>query len=314
MSLRTKEKRGIRLKDNKPGEKFVASIPMIGFLLLGIFPIVLSFFMSFTELHSTYVAEMEWVGLENYKEVFGNGKMRGPIITTLVYCLQIPFRVFGALFVAQQLNKLKRGKTFFSIVLFIPCVCSMVAVALTFKLLYRTEGGVLNNMLNALGFESFAWLAESPMTYMCSVMVMSLWMSLGSTVIMYRAALSSVDKSYYEAATIDGATPMQIFWKITWPAVSPITGHTITMTIISCIGAMGEMMMLEPGVTLKWFPESYTAVGDTVARHIYNMIFVNPRSAGYGMAAAAGWVLAVVILIISRVNTKVQRKWVNYDF
>ncbi len=314
--MKTKQsyREGPRIKDNRYGEKLVASIPIIGFLLLGIFPIVLSFFMSFTELHSTYVAEMEWVGFYNYIEVFGNGKMRGPIITTLVYCLQIPVRVFGALFVAHLLTKLKRGKTFFSVVLFIPCVCSMVAVALTFKLLYRTEGGVLNNMLNALGYQSFPWLAKSPMTYMCSVMVMSLWMSLGSTVIMYRAALTSVDKSYYEAAKLDGATPTQIFWKITWPAVSPITGHTITMTIISCIGAMGEMMMLEPGVTLKWFPESYNAVGDTVARHIYNMIFVNPRSAGYGMAAAAGWVLAVVILIVSRVNTKIQRKWVNYDF
>ncbi len=301
-------------KKGRPQEFFVASLPMIGFLLFGVFPFVMSIVMSFMDLHSTNLTEMEFVGLDNYKKLLSDPDLLAPVITTLLYTLALPLRMVLALFLAYQLTKIKWGQKFFSAISFIPNVCSLVAVALAFKLIFKQDGGVLNSILNFFGFKSFGWIADSPWAYLFSTMAMSMWMGLGGSIILYRAALSSVDKSYYEAATLEGATPMQMFWKITWPAVSPVTSYMFTTGLIGSLQVMGEMMVLESEGTLAWWSDAEYLVGDTVSRVIYNMIFVNPRSFGYGMASAAGWLLATVIFIVSQVNLKTQEKWVCYDF
>ncbi len=311
-------RKGSRLSPfrNRPGEFIVAGIPMFGWILLGAFPLAMSLIISFTDLRVPILTQMKPVGFSNYWKILTDGEILGPILTTAVFTLNLPIKILGALFIAHQLTKMKIGKRFFSAVVFIPCVCSVVAVALTFRIIFRDEGGVLNSVLNFFGFKSFGWLTDSPWAFMGSTIFMALWMGMGSNIILYRAALSGVDKSYYEAAKLDGATDRQIFWKITWPAVSPVTGFMVTTGLIGSLQVMGELMVIQPpaGWGMYWWEGAEFWVSDSISRYIYNMIFVNSIAYGYGMAAAAGWLFALVILLLSRVNLKAQERWVNYDF
>ena len=127
--------------------------------------------------------------------------------------------------------------------------------------------------------------------------------------------MANVDESYYEAARIDGASKFQIFWKITWPAISPTTGYLITMKIIWALQAMAETYILVgPNAIVPTWGGSDAYVSDLVVKHIYNMAFMSPYQYGYGLAAAAGWILAIIVFIITRINMKSQKRWVNYDF
>ena len=295
----------------------MAAIPLIGFLLFSMLPLILATIVSFTELHSTNLADMKWVGLKNYITILTNADDHtyASYWTTIVYALNAPICIAIALYIANLLNRVRVGKRFFRSVFFIPYVCSTVTVALIFRILYAGEGGALNSIWNALGFGNVEWLTSTPTMFMVSTIIMSVWKGLGFCIVLYLASLSKVDANYYEAAKIDGASSFQIFWKVTWPAVSPITAYLLTMKLIWALQAMAETYVLveRKGVVPTW-GNSDAWVSDTVVTHIYNMVFVRPYQEGYGLAAAAGWILAIIVFVVTRLNLKWQKRWVNYDF
>ncbi len=294
-----------------------AFIPLLGFVLFGLIPLVLALAVSFTELHSSNLSEMKFVGLDNYVKILTNGDKRtyASYLTTVIYMLNAPICIALSLYIANLMNKIKYCQRFFRSVLFIPYVCSTVVVGLTFKILYKEEGGALNGILTSLGFRRVGWMAESPTTFLVALIIMTVWAGLGFCIILYQAALANVDQAYYEAAVIDGASPTYIFWKITMPAVSPTTGYLITMKLIWALQGMTESYILSSNTNfqLTW-PNSDAWVSDTVVKHIYNMVFNNIMSYGFGLAAAAGVVLAVIVFIVTRINMKIQDRLVNYDF
>ena len=292
--------------------------PLVGFALFGAIPLILATVVSLTELHSTNLAEMEFIGLGNYKTILTNGDNRtyASYLSTIVYTIMsVPISLAIALFIANLLNKIKKGRRFFSSVMFIPYVCSTVVVGLVFKIFFREEGGVFNAILSFLGFQPVGWLTSTATTFMASTAIMTVWHGLGFGIVMFSAALGSIDEGYYEAARIDGASKFQMFWKITWAGISPTTGYLITMRLIGALQAMEQTMILVGAnqIVPTWFG-SDAYVSDLVVKHIYNMAFMSPYQYGYGLAAAAGWILAIIVFIITRINLKTQERWVNYDF
>jgi multiple sugar transport system permease protein len=263
---------------------------------------------------------MEFVGLENYETILTNGDKAtyASYWSTIVYSLNVPICIALALYIAYLLNNAKFGQRFFRSVFFIPYVCAAVVVALAFKTIYHRESGVLNAILSFLGFAPVSWLNESPWTFMASTIILTVWQGLGFCILLFQAALANVDTKLYEAAKLDGATNAQIFWKITWPAISPTTSYLVTMKIIWALQAMTETYILTNGpnpVVPTWGEMGNGAwVSDLVVKHIYNMVWVRPAQAGYGMAAAAGWILAIIVFIITKLNMKAQERWVSYDF
>lgn len=292
--------------------------PLIGFLLFGAVPLVLATIVSMTELHTTNLADMEFIGLDNYKTILTNGDNRtyASYLSTIFYTiLSVPTSLAISLYIANLLNKLTRGRRLFSTIVFIPYVCSTVVVSLVFKIFLREDGGVFNAILTSLGFEPVGWLTTTPVAFMVSTAIMTVWHGLGFGIVMFSAALGGIDEGYYEAARIDGASKFQIFWKITWPAISPTTGYLITMRLIGGLQAMEQTMLLVSSnqIVPTWFG-SDAYVSDLVVKHIYNMAFESSYQYGYGLAAAAGWILAIIVFIITRINLKTQERWVNYDF
>lgn len=299
------------------GSAMAAVIPLIGFLIFGTIPLTLALVVSMTELHSADLSEMVFVGLDNFKTILTNGDKRtyASYLSTIVYALNAPISIALSLFIANLIIKAKRTGKFFSIVFFIPYVCSVYAVGMIFKNMYQGEAGVFNSILASFGFVKIGWLTDSVTSYFVSIIIMTVWKGLSFCIVLYMAALSNVDQSYYEAAKIDGASSAQIFWKITWPAITPTTSYLVTMKIIWALQAMAETHVMAQGsMTVPRWPNSEGWVSDLVVKHIYNMVFVNPYQHGYGLAAAAGWILAILVFIITGINLRLQKRWVNYDF
>lgn len=314
--ISSKSKR--RERRDERSSTLAAAIPLIGFLLFGVLPLLLATIVAFTELHTTDLSEMKFVGVKNFITILTNqddGRTYASYLSTIVFTLNVPICIGLSLYIANMVNRTKVGKSLFRAIFFIPYVCSTVVVAITFKILFANDGGVINTVLVKLGFEPRGWLTDSPMSFMMVAVVLSVWMGLGFCIVLFSASLANVDSSYYESARLDGATPFQMFWKITLPAISPTTAYLITMRLIGSLQTMTETYILIGGASkAPVWPGSAAYVSDTVVKHIYNMVFVASYKYGYGLAAAAGWILATIVFIITQINLKLQDRWVNYDF
>lgn len=307
------------LKRDRLGSTIAAGIPLFGFLLFGVIPLALAAVVAFTELHTTNLTEMEFVGLRNFITILTNadeGRTYASYLSTFIYALNGPTCIAVALYIANLVNNTQFGQRFFRSAFFIPYVCSTIVIGLVFKMMYNSEMGVFNEILSALGFKPIGWLTDSPGAFLMSTIIMTVWKGLGYCIVLFQAALANVDNSYYEAAKIDGASSSQIFWKITWPAISPTTAYLLTMKIIWALQAMTETYILAGGsnTIVPTWGDSGAWVSDLVVKHIYNMVFLSSYKFGYGLAAAAGWILAILVFIITRINMKMQKRWVSYDF
>jgi multiple sugar transport system permease protein len=292
---------------DRAGNFMLAVIPIIGFLLFGLVPMLLSVYMSFTDLKLPIITEGEWVAFDNYITLFKDPEFYKAFLHTFEYLLTVPLSMIIGLLIAQMLNRINVCKRFFRSAFFIPFVCSVVAVSVAFRSMYEFNYGILNTILQFFGLDKIGWVTDSKW-FMISAIIMGTWSGTGICVILYQAALANINQSYYEAARIEGASESQIFFKITLPAISPTTFYLLVMKLISALQVMGEIQVLAGD---GMGPER---AGNTVVLYLYYMMQVYPQSYGYGMASALAWILAIVILLITRINFKLGEKWVCYDF
>lgn len=316
MSGGGKRKRVIKFKDYSVNMLF-AIIPVIGFCIFSLVPYVLSVYMSFTEMHTSEISGAIWVGFRNYKEIFTKyfGEIKYTLLTTVFYTLNVPIGIAISVWIAQLVNRVKIGKAFFRSLFFIPYVCAVTVIVISFRFIFDESSGILNTWLEGFGFEPVRWMTSSPFLFLGCAIIISVWSGLGYKVVLLMAALSKVDRSYYEAAEIDGISETAMFWKITLPAITPTIAFLLTMGLI---GSFQEMSMLyvlcrSADGTPMWggnVIRSYISV----TYYLYNMMFATPHLHGFGLASAIGWVLGICIFIITKINMKLQEKWVCYDF
>lgn len=136
---------------------------------------------------------------------------------------------------------------------------------------------------------------------------MTIWASSGICIILYQAALANVNPSYLEAAQIDGAREITVFFRIVVPAISPTTFYLLTMKLIGSLQVMAETQMLSgDSASLNW-------ADSTVVNYLYRMGFIDPIYYGQSIASAAGWILSIIIILITWLNFRLGKKYVNYD-
>lgn len=311
-----------RLKAKDYTENILISIlPVIGFFIFGAFPMVMSLIMSFFEMKDPDFVQATFVGLENYKTMFsfGVGGHGRDLLYTFsniaIYTLNVFIGLAIAIYVSYQLNKIYVFRRLLRTIFFIPTVCSITVVTIVFKMFLGEYSGVFNQVLASLGFESVAWLTGSPLLFNISMIIVSVWSGLGYGIVLLQAAFAGVDESYAEAAAIDGATAGQIFWKITFHAITPTLGYLLTMRLIGSLQQMGTYYQFGNGVIgIQQWPDSALYTFNTPVTYIYSMFHDWANSYGFGIASATAWILAVVIFIITRINFRLQEKWVSYDF
>lgn len=287
-----------------------ASIPVVGFVLFGIIPLLFSFVMSFSDIPSFSLREMSFLSgnlFGNYISVLNDPLFYKAVLNTLYATVSLPVAMFLGLLLAILLNQKLRLKRLYRTFIFIPYVCSIVAIVLMWRTLLNTNFGPINEFLGLLGIENIDWLTDSRY-FMPAMIIMGVWIQTGFSMILYSAALCNINPSYYEAAEIDGANIFQKFFKITVPLVSPTT---FFLLIVGTIGSLQEFTRFQAINAVNSSIISPTGPdnsGLTIVFYLYNKAFA--ETGGLGQAASVSWILALITIVLTVVNFSVSRKWV----
>lgn len=290
--------------------------PFIGYCIFSGIPFLLSIVLSFMDLHSFDITQMEFVGLKNFIWVFSDskGEFWFSLRQTLYYLLSLPIGLILGLGMAVLLNKNVKGTKLFRTILFIPNVCSVVAISLMWRLFFSQNSGVLNTFLNFLGTDptkNIDWLKD-PNWFMPCVLFTTTW-GAGAGSLMFQAALSQVNTSLIEAAEIDGASKRRILFSVTLPAISPTTFYVLVMNTIATLQTFANIQILSGGSNAPFDPATGNSISLTTMYLIYWMGFKDPFNYGLGLASATSWILTLFVIGLTIIYFKTSKYWVHYD-
>ncbi|GLG04614.1 carbohydrate ABC transporter permease [Sellimonas catena] len=288
-------------KDWIAGYIFIAPVTL-GLLVFYIWPFIQNVWFSFNDVNKFNMTT--FCGLENYKQLIGDKEVWAALGTTLKYVVfTVPIGLFLSILVAALLNSKIKGKSIYRTLYFLPSVTMAAAVAMVWKWIYNEQMGVLNSAIRALGGEGHGWLTD-PSTALFCIMLVGLWMKVGYDMIILLAGMQGISNSYYEAAALDGAGPIQQFFKITIPMLTPTIFFTMITGIISGFQVFDVIFMMI-GKTNPAYESTKTVV----------MLFYRTAfDYGYkGYAAAISILIFVIIMLVTVVQMWGQKKWVNYD-
>ncbi|APH06172.1 carbohydrate ABC transporter permease [Bacillus weihaiensis] len=258
------------------------------------YPMAQALIMSFQSGTGT---NLTFTGLDNYARLFKDPTFITAVKNTVIYLIiQVPVMILLALFLSVLLNdKRLKFKGFFRTAIFLPCVTSLVAYSVIFKYLFSVDG-IVNMMLMKLSFiaEPIQWLTD-PFWAKMTIVIAITWRWTGYNMIFYLSSLQNIDHSIYEAAKIDGATPIQQFFKITIPMLKPIILFTSITSTIGTLQLFDEVMNITKGG-----PGNSTM---TISQYIYNLSFKYTPDFGY--AATVSYAIVIMIVIFSIIQFKV---------
>ncbi|MFT5871453.1 MAG: lactose/L-arabinose transport system permease protein [Clostridium sp.] len=280
-------------KFNAIGWLFI-SMALITFLIFILYPVLNSFYLSF---HSVKGIVQKFNGFDNYKRMLSDVLFKKSLVNTFIYLIvQVPIMLTLAMFLARLLNSKKlRFKTFFRTAIFLPCVTSLVAYSVLFKMLFAPNG-IINHSLMALKIINvpIEWLSD-PTLAKGVIIIALLWRWTGYNMIFYLAALQNVPSETYEAAELDGANSIQQFFYVTVPQLKPIILFTTIMSTIGTLQIFDEPMNLTKGG-----PGNATL---SITQYIYNQSFVYAPNFGYD--ATLSYVVVFIVAILAFIQIKV---------
>jgi multiple sugar transport system permease protein len=277
--------------------------PNVGlFLAFTAFPVFYGLFLSFQKWN--VIEPMQFVGLANYQRFFLSDKLTVKVVlTTLNYAFGVlPLSIALPLFFAVMLNQKIRGLGVWRGIYYLPMVTSAVAIGLIWKWLYARQFGLVNAAIGQVGIPRQDWLFNESLA-LPSIIVVAIWAAMPLKIIFFLAALQNVPQELYEAASIDGAGRWGKFANVTWPLISPTT---FFLVIVGIIG------LLVGGFDLIW---TMTRGGpldatSTIVVHIFRNAFV---FYDMGYASAMAYLLFLVILALTVIQWRLQRRWVHYN-
>lgn len=286
---------------------------LLGFLLFSIVPIFISMVLSLTEWNGlsrinifgggffVLVKEL-FVGIDNYKLILTTQEFWRVLGNTAYFIvLYIPAMLITSLAAASILNVNIKGNAIYRVLYYIPVLTSWVAASLIWKWVLSPEYGAVNNILAMIGIEGPGWLQDRHWA-MPGVVLASVWKDMGYFGLIFLGGLKGINKSYYEAAEIDGASRFQKFIRITLPLLSPVTFFVIIVSIINSFQLFPQVMIMTEGG-----PSGATQV---IVERIYRYGFEYFKM---GYAVAFSWILSVIIFVFTFIQFKAQRKWVHYE-
>lgn len=269
--------------------------------IFGLFPIIYSFFLSFHKWNGS--GEMKYVGAAYYQYLLKDSTFLLSIKNTLIiWVLSTIPMVILAIILAFILNSsFVKGKTLFRTVYYLPNITSTVAIAIVFANIFGNKYGILNFVIEKLGFDPIQWMSIN-LGVQFAIAVIVIWRWTGYNAVILIAGLQKIPTSLYEAASLDGASNFQIFRHITLPLLNPVIQFVVVTSTIGGwqLFAESQMMVGDAGGIGK--------SGMTVVLYLYNQAFKN-RQFGYG--SAISWALVIIIGVLSIINWLLTRKEVD---
>lgn len=297
-----KGKKGSRQRNDWFAAYVFIAPTVIGLGVFYVWPFFQNVWFSFNDVNKFNMAT--FVGLENYKNLFKDPALWGAMANTLKYIIiVVPILIFLSVVVAALLNTKIKGRSIYRTLYFLPTVTMPVAVALVWRWIFNGDFGLLNEVMGKFGLPQNAWLADAN-TALYMVMIVAIWSGVGYNVIILLAGMQGISRSYYEAASIDGATSIKQFFSITMPLVSP---SIFFIMITGLIGAFQvfETVYMMVGIESPIWPKVLT---------MNALFYRNAFEHGYkGYAAAISMFMFVIIMIVTVIQLIGQKKWVNYD-
>ncbi len=272
------------------------------------FVIIPMFICIFTSLTATNMHDAamfgQFIGLENFIKLFQDKVFqKGLLNTFIIVIVSVPTVCAFSLWVGSAIYKLNNvALSAFRCIFYLPVVTGSVAVTVVWRWMYDNYTGILNTALKGVGLieQNINWLGD-PKTALGCIIVILFTTSVGQPIVLYVSALGNVDTTLIEAAEVDGATDMQVFWKVKWPQMMPTTLYILVITTINSFQCFALIQLLTQGG-----PSHAT---DTVMYYIYYTAFKLTEQAGhFGYANAMGVVLAIFIGIMSAIQFRLAKE------
>jgi multiple sugar transport system permease protein len=290
-----------QLKTDLAGYAFIAP-NIAGFLVFTLFPVLFSLVASFTDWDYTQgLGSMAWNGGRNFVEMWTDRWFTDSLRNTFVYSFTtVPATIFLAMILAVVIDRRVAGKGPVRLVFLVPYVSNVVAVSIVWVMMYAPFGP-FTRLVRLLGVEKPPqWLADYGWA-MPAVILMTVWAGLGYAILVYSAAIQTLPKDLYEAAEIDGAGPLRVFFRITAPLLSPTTFFLVITYFITSFQVFAQIQVMTRGG-----PGTSTHV---LVYYVYTTAFSFYRM---GYASAISWVLFLILFAITLVQWRGQKRWVTY--
>ena len=274
---------------------------LIGLAILSAGPILATLAVSLTNWD--LLRAPEWVGPDNFTKLLNDGRFIVAVRNTLFYtAVSVPLGLVLGLGLALALNQKIRGIAWIRTAYFLPLVTSATAVGLVWAWIYAPSDGILNQLLRVVGAPPQKWISD-PFWAMPAIILMSTWQGLGTGVIIFLAGLQGVPQDYYDAAAVDGAGRWGRFRSVTLPLITPSIFFTGILSLISAFQIFDQVFVLAR-------PGKPTEATVTLVYFIYENGFKNFKM---GYAAAASWILFLIVALLTWLYFRTQRRWVHYQ-
>lgn len=278
----------------------------LGLLAFYIWPVFQTLYYSFTEWGA--FGGHTWIGAENYAKLVSDPEVLKALKNTLLYAALVLLGVPVSLVLAALINTPGlRGAAVYRVLYFLPVVTMPAAVGMVWRWLYNGDIGLINHLLSLVGIEGRHWVAD-PRFALYATAVVGIWMTVGYNMVIFAAGLKGIPKDLYEAAELDGAGPVRQFFSITLPMLSPTA---FFVTVLTSIGALQvfDVIYLMLGSNSAALRNPAIDENQTIVFLFFERAFVDNDK---GYAAAIAFVLLLVILLLTVIQFRVQKRWVHY--
>jgi multiple sugar transport system permease protein len=299
-----------RNKRKFPWTAYLFILPHLIFFLTFIgWPFISGLWISLHRYDIATPRSNKFIGLDNYTNLFTEGKVGfhefwNALFNTIEFVLySVPPLVILPLLLAVLLNTKTPGRNFFRAIYFAPWVLSVAVIGILWWWIFQSSGGLINTYLQSFGITPPAWLSTLPWAWV-SLVIATVWWTVGFNMIIFLAALQDIPDQLYEAASIDGATGMQAFFRITLPMLRPVLVFIVTITIIASFNLFGQPFFMTRG-------NPPAAGGGGATEPVMYRIYLEGFTGGnpnQGKAAAMSFLVALLMMVVSFINFKVFQR------
>lgn len=272
---------------------------LLFFVVFVVYPMVMCVITSLTDATMSANSTDTFIGLKNYVELFQDKTFQKALLNTvIIVVVSVPTVCVFSLWVGARIyNMTGWACSAFRVIFYLPVVTGSVAVTVVWRWIYSYYNGILNFAGTHLGLweKNINWLGDTKFALGCIILIL-FTTSVGQPIVLYVSALGNVDQTLIEAAQVDGASELQVFWKVKWPQIMPTTLYILVITTINSFQCFALIQLLTSG--------GPTHATDTVMYYIYYSCFTLYR---YGYANAMGVILALCIAALSAVQFKLAK-------
>ena len=293
--------RALQRREDVAGYLFMlpSLIFFVGFVII---PMFMCVGMAFTNANLNAKAATQFIGLTNFINLWQDAKFLDALKNTFVLVIvTVPAVCLFSLWVSSAIYKMNNvALSVFRCIFYLPVVTGSVAVTVVWKWIFDNYTGILNTALKGMGLidKNINWLGTTGITIWCIILIM-FTTYVGQPIVLYVSALGNVDQGLVEAAQVDGATDLQVFWRIKWPQIMPTTLYILVITTINTFQCFALIQLLTSGGSGT----------NTVMYYIYQTAFkLTEQSGHFGYANAMGVVLAIFIAILSIIQFKLGKE------